>query len=441
MNNWPSIELDQVCRNITVGFVGTMADEYVDEGVLFLRSQNILPYRLNLEQSQIRFISKDFNEKISKSKLYPGDIAIVRTGYPGTACVIPEGFKEVNCADLVIVRPDKTKVDSTYLCYYINSPVGKGAIFGSLVGVAQQHFNVGVAKKMKMYLPALPIQRKIASILSSYDELIENNNQRIKLLEEMAEEIYKEWFVRMRFPGYQSTKFFDEDEKEVAHGTVGVLPESWKMKPINSIVNIISGYAFKTESFDSEGIYKLVTIKNVQDGFFVTETTDFIHELPKNLKDSCRLKDKDIILSLTGNIGRICMVYGDNYILNQRVAKLAPREEYLFEFVYLMFRSKFLRTTLENLSNGAAQQNLSPIEMGKLEFPIPNDEILKVFSNLTKSFFDEIIILNKKNQMLKQTRDLLLPRLISGKLSVEHLLDEEENLSMAAEPELAYGKN
>ncbi len=228
MNNWPIIELDQVCINITVGFVGTMADEYVDEGILFLRSQNILPYRLNLEGSQIRYISKGFNEKIRKSKLYPGDIAIVRTGYPGTACVIPENFDEVNCSDLVIVRPDKTKVDSIYLCYYINSPVGKGAIFGSLVGVAQQHFNVGVAKKMKMFLPPLPIQRKIASILSAYDELIENNNQRIKLLEETAEEIYKEWFVRLRFTGYEITKLFDSDGKEVPHGTVGALPEGWE---------------------------------------------------------------------------------------------------------------------------------------------------------------------------------------------------------------------
>jgi type I restriction enzyme, S subunit len=145
MNSWPEIELDEVCINITVGYVGTMADEYVDRGVLFLRSQNILPYRLNLESDQIKYISSDFNNKISKSILNSGDIAIVRTGYPGTACVIPEGFREVNCADLVIVRPDKLKADSTFLCYYINSPVGKGAIFGSLVGVAQQHFNVGVA--------------------------------------------------------------------------------------------------------------------------------------------------------------------------------------------------------------------------------------------------------------------------------------------------------
>jgi len=270
---------------------------------------------------------------------------------------------------------------------------------------------------------------EIALILSTYDELIENNKQRIKLLEEMAEEIYKEWFVRLRFPGYENTKVVDG------------LPKGWEKKSINSIVDIISGYAFKTEAFDSEGIYKLVTIKNVQDGFFVTQTTDYIYELPKNLKEDCKLKDKDIILSLTGNIGRICMVYGENYLLNQRVAKLKPKKEKYFEFVYLMFRSSFLRATLENLSNGAAQQNLSPIEMGKLEFPIPSDNLIDMLSKTTKSFFDEIITLNKKNKLLQETRDLLLPRLISGKLNVEHLIEESEDLLMVAEPITEYKKN
>lgn len=305
-------------------------------------------------------------------------------------------------------------------------------------GAANPTLNRNHVHSLKLKVPKKRYRSKLASLLSIYDDLIDNNNQRIKLLEEMIEEIYKEWFVRMRFPGYETTKYFDEKGDEVYHDTDDALPMNWQKKSINSLVDIISGYAFKTESFDSEGIYKLVTIKNVQDGFFVTETTDYIHELPKNLKNECKLKDKDIILSLTGNIGRICIVYGENYLLNQRVAKLSPKKDFLYEFIYMMFRSKFLRTTLENISNGAAQQNLSPIEMGKLEFPIPSEKILGQFSELTKSFFDEILILYKRNQLLKQTRDLLLPRLISGKLSVEHLLEKEERLSVAEELKPEY---
>jgi type I restriction enzyme S subunit len=96
------IKLTEVCERITVGHVGPMADKYTAEGVPFLRSQNITPFRLNLDD--IKFIPPDFHEKLRKSALQPGDVAVVRTGYPGTACVIPNTFTELNCADLAAVR-------------------------------------------------------------------------------------------------------------------------------------------------------------------------------------------------------------------------------------------------------------------------------------------------------------------------------------------------
>ena len=292
-------------------------------------------------------------------------------------------------SSIIRVRINIARAIPEFLLYLFQSSYGKSKISSIIGGAAVFGIRGSDLANLKFYIPKISVQSKIVSILSSYDELIENNNKRIKLLEEMAEEIYKEWFVRFRFPGYEKAKF------------INVLPEGWEKKPINSFVEIISGYAFKTEVFDSEGIYKLVTIKNVQDGYFVTETTDYIHELPKNLKDDCKLKDKDIILSLTGNIGRVCLVYGDNYVLNQRVAKLKPKADNLFEYVYLMFMSKFLRATLENLSNGAAQQNLSPVEMGKLKYLLPSNDILTKFSSITKSFYEEILILYKKNLVLQ----------------------------------------
>lgn len=397
------------------------------------------------------FIPLELNQLVNSTKkeqitcsIKKGDIFLTRTSEVieelGMSCVALKDYPNATFNGFTKrLRPKSDLyVNDIFIGYYLRNIQFRAEISAYSTLTTRASLNNGIIEKLKVNLPPLNVQNKIASILSIYDELIENNNQRIKLLEEMAEEIYKEWFVRMRFPGYEGTTFFDAEGKEVAHGTVGALAVGWEKKPINSIVHIVSGYAFKTESFDSEGLYKLVTIKKVQDGFFVTETTDYIHELPKNLKENCKLKDKDIILSLTGNIGRICLVYGENYILNQRVAKLEPKANHLFEFAYLIFRSKFLRTTLENLSNGAAQQNLSPIEMGKLEVVVPNDELLIRFSTLTNSFFDEIITLNKKNKILQQTRDLLLPRLISGKLSVEHLLEEEEKLTLAAEPQANY---
>jgi len=386
----------------------------------------------------VETLSEEGYKKYIKNILPKNTPCVVTIGSIGKKLCLTKAPSFTNQA-INAIKVDNSRYDPIFVFYLLkyNLPQVKYLSNGTASG--RENVSKSSFSKIKVLLPkSLLIQTKIASILSSYDELIENNKQRIKLLEEMAEEIYKEWFVRMRFPGYETAKFYNEQGVEVKRGTEGALPEGWEKKPINSFINIISGYAFKTESFDSEGFYKLVTIKNVQDGYFVTETTDYISELPKNLKKDCILRDKDIILSLTGNVGRICMVYGENYLLNQRVAKLQPKVDYLYEFIYLLFRDKFFRITLENISNGAAQQNLSPIETGKLEVTLADKETIKQFSKATNSFFNEIIVLNKKNLLLQQTRDLLLPRLISGKLSVEHLVEADKECLMAAAPEEEY---
>jgi type I restriction enzyme S subunit len=237
---WKIVEFGELCDEITVGFVGPMANEYVDEGILFLRSQNINAFRLNLSPSQTKYISPAFHKKLKKSKLRAGDIAIVRTGYPGTACVIPEGLGEANCSDLVVARPKKD-VDAYFICNYINSPFGFATINGSVVGSAQKHFNVGVAKRLKIPLPPLHAQRKIASILSAYDNLIENNLQRIKLLEELAQRTYEEWFVKFRVNG----------EQLEVDGESG-LPLGWEKKKLKELCTSLD-YGF-TASASSEPI-------------------------------------------------------------------------------------------------------------------------------------------------------------------------------------------
>jgi type I restriction enzyme S subunit len=426
MNNWTRIELDEVCINITVGYVGTMADEYVDKGVLFLRSQNILPYRLNLESDQIKYISTDFNNKIRKSKLNSGDLAVVRTGYPGTACVIPEGFEEVNCADLVIVRPDKVKADSTFLCYYINSPVGKGAIFGSLVGVAQQHFNVGVAKKMKLHLPPLSIQHKIASILSSYDELIENKKQRIKLLEEMAEEIYKEWFVRMRFPGYETAKFVDG------------FPEGWKNVKLGDSFSIYLG---GTPSREIEkywnGNIPWINSGKVND-LRVIEPSEYITELGLQKSATKLFPKKTTLLAITGaTLGQVSFLEIES-CANQSVVGIKDPNSLVDEYIFMAMKEKI--KSLINFAGGGAQQHINKNIVEEAQILMANSKIMNQFISIIKPTFELISNLMFKNLLLQQTRDLLLPRLISGKLSVEHLVESEDevNLSMAAEPEADY---
>ena len=310
--------------------------------------------------------------------------------------------------DVIVFKPNKNKIDPKFLYYQLSKDEFFDFMMSGANGTKMPRGNKNAIPTFRLNLPPLPTQKRIASILSAYDDLIENNLKRIKLLEEIAQRTYEEWFVKFRVNG----EHLPIDE------TTG-LPVGWKCESFNNIVEIISGFPFKSGDYVEDGKFKIVTIKNVQDGYFVPETTDILLEIPNKVKAEQVLHTCDIIVSLTGNVGRICLVYGDNYLLNQRVAKVIPLDEYSKAYVYFLLRSKAMITSLENLSNGAAQQNLSPINMGNMKVNIPDKNLLMKFGELANSIIDLISKLNLENQKLMQSRDILLPRLMSGTINVE----------------------
>jgi type I restriction enzyme S subunit len=161
---WIDRQLASLCREITVGHVGPMAKEYKENGVPFLRSQNVRPFELALEN--VVFIDKAFHRSLEKSRLRPGDLAIVRTGYPGTAAVIPPELPDANCADLVIVRPSP-EVSPHFLAAFFNSAFGKHLVLGKLVGAAQKHFNITAAKEVMLHVPPIAEQQAIVDMIGA----------------------------------------------------------------------------------------------------------------------------------------------------------------------------------------------------------------------------------------------------------------------------------
>jgi type I restriction enzyme, S subunit len=155
---WTDRPLHALCRRITVGHVGSMANQYKPVGIPFLRSQNIRPFSVSMEN--LVFIDEEFHATLAKSSLQAGDVAIVRTGYPGTAAVIPDTLGVANCSDLVIVRPGP-EVDAYFLTAFFNSSFGKAMVSGKVVGAAQKHFNIGAAKDVVLHLPPMREQRSI----------------------------------------------------------------------------------------------------------------------------------------------------------------------------------------------------------------------------------------------------------------------------------------
>jgi type I restriction enzyme, S subunit len=162
--------LVDVCERITVGHVGSMAREYKQSGIPFLRSQNVRPFQISLDN--VVYIDETFNQSLSKSQLKPGDLAVVRTGYPGTAAVIPETLPVSNCSDLVIVRPGP-EVDAYYLAVFFNSSFGKALVAGRIVGAAQKHFNVTAAKQVAISFPPFAEQQRIVARIDIFREEIQ----------------------------------------------------------------------------------------------------------------------------------------------------------------------------------------------------------------------------------------------------------------------------
>ncbi|MEO8324546.1 MAG: restriction endonuclease subunit S [Nitrospirota bacterium] len=166
-DGWVDRKLASLCHEITVGHVGPMKSQYKESGVPFLRSQNIRPFEVSMENAM--FIDQPFHRALKKSQLRPGDLAIVRTGYPGTAAVIPAELPDSNCSDLVIVRPTK-ELNPHFLAAFFNSAFGKQLVLGKIVGAAQKHFNITAAKEVMLHVPPMPVQH---AIIAKIDELRE----------------------------------------------------------------------------------------------------------------------------------------------------------------------------------------------------------------------------------------------------------------------------
>jgi type I restriction enzyme, S subunit len=164
---WGDRQLASLCHEITVGHVGSMKAEYKESGIPFLRSQNIRPFEVSMDNAV--FIDEAFHRALKKSQLRSGDLAIVRTGYPGTAAVIPPELPDSNCSDLVIVRPSKD-VSPHFLAAFFNSAFGKQLVLGKIVGAAQKHFNISAAKEVMLHVPPIPEQRTILAVVDNLRE-------------------------------------------------------------------------------------------------------------------------------------------------------------------------------------------------------------------------------------------------------------------------------
>jgi len=264
----------------------------------------------------------------------------------------------------------------------------------------------------------LDSQRKIANILSRIDSKIELNNEINAELEQMAKTLYDYWFVQFDFPDINGKPYKSSGGKMIWSETLKrKIPELWEVKKISSKIKIGSGYPFKTEDYDDKGKYRIITIKSVQKGNLDTSKADKINFIPDNISGFCKLEKGDVLISLTGNVGRLCFVDQDDLLLNQRVGKLLADSNFA-NYGYLYFNRQENQKRLEKIANGSSQSNLSPVEAVKDSFPIPEKNILERFSDISNPLFQAIIKTKEENQKFVELRDWLLPMLMNGQVVV-----------------------
>ena len=234
----------------------------------------------------------------------------------------------------------------------------------------------------------------------------------------MAKQLYDYWFVQFDFPNEDGKPYKSSGGEMVWNEKLRKdIPKSWEVKSLNSWLEIKSGFPFKSETYKPLGRYKIITIKNVQDGELITSGCDYVDEIPSCAKNYISLQIGDRLISLTGNCGRLCTVCEENLLLNQRVGILYCDTIYL-EYFYNFLNSSEMRTVVDNLANGAAQANLSPVELCKTNCFIPPIDILLSY-NRKANVIRKAIVQNmiEISQLTKQ-RDELLPLLMNGQVSV-----------------------
>lgn len=320
-----------------------------------------------------------------------------------------ESEKGFGSTELLVFRGIKDKTDSDYVFSLMSTEYIRNLSANSMSGASgRQRADLSFIKNIKWDFPSLSVQQRIASILNNYDKLIQNYQKQIEDLQNLASELYKEWFVRFRFPGHEKTSFENG------------IPAGWKYVKISTAYNSSSGGTPSRQCLEyyENGIYPWIKTGELKDSL-ILESEEYITESAIQ-NSSAKLFEKDsLIIAMYGaTIGQI----GINKMqatCNQACCVLRPKDNVPCGIYYLYMFFLFNRNYLISLGSGAAQQNLSQVVINKLNFLLPKTEVIEQFEKLEKSIFDRMCVFQKKISVISKQRDLLLPRLMSGELEVK----------------------
>ena len=396
--NWDRIILREICDSVNYGYTASASPDPI--GPKFLRITDIVPNWIDWSTVPHCKITE---KNLSKYLLEKDDIVIARTGATtGYAKRIRVDHKAVFASYLVRIRVNP-KYDSQYIGFVVESNEYKNFIQQNLGGAAQPNANAQVLTSFPISLPPLSTQRKIAAVLSAYDDLIENNTRRINILEDMAQTLYQEWFVHFRFPGHENVAMVESP--------LGPIPQGWKVKQLGEMCDVLMGQSPKSEFYNetSEGLP------------FHQGVTDFGQRFPTD-RVYCTVQKRiaeagDILFSVRAPVGRM-NVANKKIVIGRGLSAIRSKSGDQ-AFVLQQLKDKFQEE--DTIGSGTIYNAITKADLLGVQLLEPIGSIVAKFEEAAEPISLELANLTMKNTNLRQTRDLLLPKLISGEIDVSAL--------------------
>lgn len=397
-------KIGEFCK--VIGGYAFKSGDFINDGVPVLKIKNISDKSLLLDS--LDFLPERFLEIPDKYKVRQGDVLISMTGSHITMPASAVGrVARSRCDDVFLLnqrvgkmQADKSICSLDYLYYCMTSAEFKEQIGLRSRGAANQaNVSGGDIEGMEIPFPPLPIQQKIAGILAAYDDLIENNLKRIKLLEEMAQITYEEWFVRLRFPGHECTPINPETG----------LPEGWSKTRLGEMCTLTMGQSPKSEFYNFQG-------KGLP---FHQGVKDYGERFPTNAcwsTSGSRYAERgDILFSVRAPVGRLNIAL-EKMILGRGLAAIRHKEN-AQGFLYCLLKKQFFEEDM--MGGGAIFNSVTKNDMHRIEVVAPSPAILNDFNQIVEATDRQIEILHFQNVRLREARDILLPRLMTGVIDAE----------------------
>lgn len=415
-DTWKFAEAREICSQIVDCVNKTAPVVDYETPYKMIRTTNVKNGRIDLSGArcvdEATFIK--WNRRLTPRK---GDVVLTREAPLGDVGLIRTDDKVFLGQRTMIFRADGINLDQRFLYYSLLGPTLQAQISALGSGSTVEHVRVPDAERLVIPHPPIGEQKKIAGLLSAYDDLIENNKRRITLLENMAEEIYREWFVRFRFPGWQEAEF----EKG--------LPASWAVAQGDDLFEVVKGKSYSSEEISDHlnGGRPFINLKNFNrgGGYRCNGLKYFRGEF----RDRQQVNRGDVVMAVTdmtqnreviGRAARVPYLGETDGVISLDVVKISAFS-WPDLFTYAHLRYSGISEALKELANGANVLHLKPDLIGKQKYLVPDTPIVEEFVKLVEPFYEQIEKLEQQIDMLEYTKNQLLPRLISGKLSVENL--------------------